>query len=288
MRLRSVPLVKNTAIPRKAAVASGAIDTSRGSFHAYLVFEEENAARAACAHNMQEWLGNHLRVDMAGVSTLKTKNIAGKGGKSAVGATEEDDGDLPEVKYDPVRSVFIGNLHVDTTDEELIRFFISGVGAGGENELEAVRIIRDPHTSIGKGIGFALFKSKSGRRAAMGLDGRKLKERPLRITPIKAGASIGTGRSKGGKGAEAWQGMTATKTGRVKGPAGQALSREEYGGGKSPLGRGKKSPGGKKGGGRDGKRPAVLARKQKQLGLPVTAGGVKKKKADKEKKSKKK
>lgn len=260
IRLRSVPLVKDTAIPRKAAVASGAVDLSRGSFHAYVVFQEESAARAALSHNMEEWLGNHLRVDMAGTSTLK--KFKSKSDKEKVDASEGT-----EVQYDPSLSIFIGNIPTGASDEELIRFFISGVGAGGEKDLEAVRIVRDPHTSIGKGVGFALFKTKNGRRAALGLDGRKLRNRPLRITPIKAGASIGTGRLKAEKGAAAWQGVTATKSGRVKGPGDTVAS---------PNGRGR-SDKASKGGKRAGKRPAVEARKQKQLGIPVS-GGVKKKK----------
>lgn len=264
LRLRSVPLVKDTAIPRKAAVASGAVDLSRGSFHAYIVFQEESSAHKALSMNMEEWLGNHLRVDMAGTSTLKAfKKKDGKG--------KEEDSEGIEVQYDPSRSIFIGNLPTRASDEELIRFFIDGVGAGGEKDLEAVRIVRDPHTSIGKGVGFALFKTKNGRRAALGLDGRKLRNRPLRITPIKAGAVIGTGRLKAEKGAAAWQGVTATKSGRVKGPGGTPASPANGGHG------GKSEKSGGKGGKRAGKRPAVEARKQKQLGIPVS-GGVKKKK----------
>lgn len=270
VRLRSVPLKKDVILPRKAAVASGAVDPTRGSAHAYIIYTDiESAQNAVKKQNMKEWLGQHLRVDIAATASKKSTTGGDKAEKSA------------DVKYDPTRSVFIGNLHLEATDEELIRFFIHGVGAGGENELEAVRIVRDAHTSIGKGIAYALFKTPAGRRAALGLNGRKLRERPLRITSIKSGGGGGGGAhrggvSAGGRGGEGgkfkteravapWQGVTATQSGRSRGPAGGKSLTAKFGG-KGGGGGGKSIT--RKG----GKRPSVMARKQKQLGLPVTAG----------------
>jgi nucleolar protein 12 len=262
VRYRSVPLKKDVVLPRKAAVASGAVDPTRGSAHAYIIYTNiESAQNAVKKQNMKEWLGFHLRVDLAARASVKSATGGDKAEKSA------------DVKYDPTRSVFIGNLHLEAKDEELIRFFINGVGAGGENELEAVRIVRDAHTSIGKGIAYALFKTSAGRRAALGLNGRKLRERPLRITSIKSsgggggsgkkadgGASLSGGKFKADRGTAPWQGITATQSGRSRGPAGgKSLTFSGKGGGKSITRKG-------------GKRPSVMARKQKQLGLPVTAG----------------
>ena len=280
LRLRSVPLKKDVILPRKAAVASGAVDPTRGSAHAYIIFTNvESAQNAVKNHNMKEWLGQHLRVDIAATASVKSSTGADKAEKSA------------DVRYDPARSVFIGNLHLEATDEELIRFFINGVGAGGENDLEAVRIVRDAHTSIGKGIAYALFKTSAGRRAAIGLNGRKLRERPLRITSINTSkspgriggggtssraagksttspGSAGGGKFKSERGAAPWQGVTATQSGRSRGPAGgKPLTKFGGKGGGGGLGGGKNSATRK-----GGKRPSVMARKQKQLGLPVTAG----------------
>jgi nucleolar protein 12 len=274
VRLRSVPLKKDVILPRKAAVASGAVDPTRGSAHAYIIYNDaESAQKAVKKQNMKEWLGQHLRVDAAARASVKSTTGSDKAEKSA------------DVKYDPTRSVFIGNLPLETKDEELIRFFINGVGAGGEDELEAVRIVRDPHTSIGKGIAYALFKTPAGRRAALGLNGRKLRERPLRITSIKTtgggggrtfsnststGAPGERGGERGGKfkserGTAPWQGVTATQSGRSRGPVGGISKSGGTGGGTG--GKGGKSITRK-----GGKRAAVMARKQKQLGQPVTAG----------------
>jgi nucleolar protein 12 len=263
IRFRSVPLKKDVILPRKAAVASGAVDPTRGSAHAYIIFKDiESAQNAVKKQNMKEWLGQHLRVDIAAIASKKSTTGGDKAEKSA------------DVKYDHTRSVFVGNLHLEAKDEELIRFFINGVGAGGEDELEAVRIVRDAHTSIGKGIAYALFKTPAGRRAALGLNGRKLRERPLRITSIKNTNTSGGGRGGGGggeggkykteRGGAPWQGVTATQSGRSRGPTGGKSLTASY--------SGKGGGGGKSSTRQGGKRPSVIARKQKQRGLPVTAG----------------
>lgn len=54
VRLRSLPLLKGTKLPRKAACAAGETDEARASAHAYVVFATEREADAALAHNMQE------------------------------------------------------------------------------------------------------------------------------------------------------------------------------------------------------------------------------------------
>lgn len=54
VRLRSVPVKLDAKMPRRAAVLSGNISDSRGTAHAYVVFQEQAAAQAALASNMQE------------------------------------------------------------------------------------------------------------------------------------------------------------------------------------------------------------------------------------------
>lgn len=56
VRLRSLPLKEEASgkLPRRAAVATGAVDESRGSANAYVVFETEAAASTALVLNMGE------------------------------------------------------------------------------------------------------------------------------------------------------------------------------------------------------------------------------------------
>jgi RNA recognition motif-containing protein len=61
-------------------------------------------------------------------------------------------------EYDCSRSIFVGNIPFDVEDEDLYAVF--GTNLDPEMSVEAIRVPRDPQTSIGKGFGFVLFKSK--------------------------------------------------------------------------------------------------------------------------------
>ncbi|KAF3535215.1 hypothetical protein F2Q69_00024020 [Brassica cretica] len=95
--------------------------------NAYVVFETEEAAEASLAHNMSLIDGNHIRVDRACPSRKKLKG--------------QDDH-----LYDSKRTVF-------WEDEEEVYQLFTGK-SNLENNVEAVRVIRDPHLNIGKGILF--------------------------------------------------------------------------------------------------------------------------------------
>lgn len=92
--------------------------------------------------------------------------------------------------YDNKRTVFVGNLPFDIKviftchlafsmvaftasffsqviehllveflqDEEIYRLFASISNLG--SSIEAVRVVRDPHSSLGKGIAYVLFKTR--------------------------------------------------------------------------------------------------------------------------------
>lgn len=54
VRLRSVPVQPEAvALPRRAAVLTGKVDSERATAHAYVVFAAPEQAQAALAHNMQ-------------------------------------------------------------------------------------------------------------------------------------------------------------------------------------------------------------------------------------------
>lgn len=53
VRMRSIPVKLDAAMPRRAAVLTGKIDSQRTTAHAYVVFSQPHEAIAALAHNMQ-------------------------------------------------------------------------------------------------------------------------------------------------------------------------------------------------------------------------------------------
>lgn len=325
VRIRSLPLQADSKLPRRAAVAIGAIDdVSKGSSHAYVVFCEEKSAVKSLQANMKPVefsrsaadvgsdddevvapaAGNEIRhivVNRAGSNMFHVKKLQKLSGRAAA---NEAAAVGPKVLYDPSKSVFIGNLSLEAQDEDLIRFFnlalggLSGVFPNKNktsektgvsvsqdlSEVQAVRIVRDAKTAIGKGIAFVMFQSRTSRRAALALDGRNLLGRPLRVRPVKQGGNSVEffGKHSSAKDAHhqtnkrkhaddqvsthksaPWQGLKSTKTGRTRGgdhlkPKHSAKNNVKKFGSLKRVG----SLTSKK---RVGKRPAVAARKAKQL-----------------------
>ncbi|GLI63198.1 hypothetical protein VaNZ11_006097, partial [Volvox africanus] len=291
-RIRAVPVKMDAKMPRRAAILSGKIDVERGPCTAYIVFEQPESARAALGANMQEVEGHHIRVDFAvpqsaaAAAAVAAAAVHGSGkakakaaAAAAAAAAATASGSVGV--YDPSRSVFVGNLHFQTTDEELIGLVLGQAATQPElaNAVEAVRVVRDRVNNVGKGFAFILFKTKAAARAALSLDGQVLRKRPLRVTrasrqaPATGTAAGGGGRSSGGgKGGghgrgrssavasdpTSWQGLkTKGKVKAVRGPKPVGL-----GGGSGSMGTRTaalgQAPVNRL---RSAKRPAVAARK---------------------------
>lgn len=74
-------------------------------------------------------------------------------------------------------------------EEDLISVFNSSAQAMAlENAVEAVRIVRDSKTRVGKGIAYLLFKSKVAAIAALELNGFDCKGRKMRVSRVDKNA----------------------------------------------------------------------------------------------------
>jgi nucleolar protein 12 len=122
---------------------------------------------------------------------------------------------------------------------------------GAAAVVEAVRVVRDAKTGVGKGVAFVLFRTQEASKVAMSRrEGAQLGGRQLRVTRVSRQA----GAAKDGKAATWQQGQTA-------GGKGKSKNRTVH----KPV-SGKRKAG--------GKRPAVKARKQ-AAGIKAS-GGVQK------------
>ncbi|KAL2454426.1 RNA-binding (RRM/RBD/RNP motif) family protein [Abeliophyllum distichum] len=247
VRIRSVPII-DSKVPRKGAVIKKQINENADSVHAYIVFKTEDCAQASLAHNMAVVGHAHHARKL-------------KGDSSAL--------------YDNKRTVFVGNLPFDVKDEEIYQLF-TGI-KNLEASVEAVRVVRDPGTSLGKGIAYVLFKTRDATNSIVKKHKLKLRDRELRLSHAKLNSTTSKrenfslpetynspakkfavdSRNPGGdnkvkaKGNMSYQGMQATKSGiqkkvpaRVRAPArSKSVSSTE-----KPV---------------KGKRPAVAARKLK-------------------------
>ncbi|XP_078170200.1 RNA-binding (RRM/RBD/RNP motifs) family protein [Carex rostrata] len=164
VRIRSVPLA-DTKVPRKGAIIQGKVNEAVDSVHAYVVFKEERSANTSLAHNMAMFEGNHIRVDMACPPRKKLKG----------------EGPL----YDRKRTIFVGNLPFDVKDEELYSLF-----CGISNSVEAIRIVRDADTSMGKGIAYVLFKTREDANTIVRRRDLEIRDRSLRVSHAKSADAV--------------------------------------------------------------------------------------------------
>ncbi|CAI9780759.1 unnamed protein product [Fraxinus pennsylvanica] len=167
VRIRSVPII-DSKVPRKGAVIKKQINENADSVHAYVVFKTEDCAQASLAHNMAVVGGNHIRVDRACPPRKKLK------------------GDSSPL-YDNKRTVFVGNLPFDVKDEEIYQL-LSGI-KNLEASVEAVRVVRDPGTSLGKGIAYVLFKTRDAANSIVKKHNLKLRDRELRLSHAKSNST---------------------------------------------------------------------------------------------------
>lgn len=284
VRIRSVPTLDSKK-PKKVQIFNGKLNEAADSVHAYIVFKTEQSAEASLAHNMSVVGGNHIRVDRACPPRKKLKG---------------DDASTP--LYNNKRTVFVGNLPFDVKDEELYRLFC-GIKQL-ESSVEAVRVIRDPGTSLGKGIAYVLFKTREAANHVCKSHNLKLRDRELRVchaksnpqstpTPSKRknpfpGDSVtspskkftpGTFKRSEGRyklntqGDTSYQGTRASKSGEKK----RTPSLRPMGGFKSRPKAGEKVKQ------RTEKRPSVAARKAKANGLNTGGGGFSKQGGNKRK-----
>ena len=267
VRLRSVPLEAGSKLSRKAAAMKGKVEGGR-STHAYVVFETPESAERALGSNMEDFEGKHLRVDRA----------------AAPGEGKEG--------FDSARSVFIGNLDFDLEDEDVIKMIEEAHDVPQVvGHVEGVRLVRDKRNNMGKGFGFVLFDSKEAAKAALSLNGRKIKGRALRVTRtqrsssqtrdtksnakrrIDGKGSVGEGSGKSRK--ASWQGV------QTKGTKGMRESKQRVSARGGQAGAKGKMPEAKKGA--SGKRPAVAKRKAAAMAAKAQGGQVRGQKKPKRK-----
>ncbi|RQM23048.1 hypothetical protein B5M09_008043 [Aphanomyces astaci] len=91
--------------------------------------------------------------------------------------------DRKAVSMDAKRSVFVGNLAFNATDDDVRSHFDKILREDADTAaVESVRIIRDKVTHLGKGFGYVLFKDLSTAAKALSLHGSKMGKRELRVT----------------------------------------------------------------------------------------------------------
>jgi nucleolar protein 12 len=194
VRLRSVPIEKVAVAPGagfrsmiRAAVVTGSVRAD-ATMNAFAIFSSREAAALALTLNGELLGGAAVRVDWATKPSHERAaeapgSINNGSGGGGVGGDESSSGATGGTRYDPKRTVFVGNLPYDANDTALRAAFAS-IADGGSG-VEGIRIVRDRVTRLGKGFAFVLFTERATVIAALALDGKPcalLNNRRLRVT----------------------------------------------------------------------------------------------------------
>uniref|UniRef100_A0A3Q0SBE1 RNA binding motif protein 34 n=1 Tax=Amphilophus citrinellus TaxID=61819 RepID=A0A3Q0SBE1_AMPCI len=124
------------------------VHPKKQSINAYVVFKDEDGVTKALERNgMEVEKDFYIRVDRV------------------------TDGS----SHDHKRSVFVGNLPFDINELAFRRHFEEC------GTVEAVRLVRDKNSGLGKGFGYVLFESADSVQLALKLEGSKLEGRSIRV-----------------------------------------------------------------------------------------------------------
>lgn len=88
--------------------------------------------------------------------------------------------DRSKQAIDSTRSVFVGNLPYAADEASLRQTFVTGCEMD-DDDIENVRIIRDPDTQQCKGFGYILLRDRSHVAAALRMHGSEYMKRQLRV-----------------------------------------------------------------------------------------------------------
>ncbi|KAM4694116.1 RNA-binding protein 34 [Discoglossus pictus] len=147
VRFRSVARAE-ASLSRKLATIHRKVHPKRHNINAYVVFKEvESASKALKRNGAEVGSGFHIRVDLASKGT----------------------------SHDNKRSAFVGNLPFEI-EEETVRQHFNECG-----NIEAVRIVRDKRTGLGKGFCFVLFEGTDAVQLALKLNNTELLGRKIRV-----------------------------------------------------------------------------------------------------------
>ncbi|KAF1394426.1 hypothetical protein PFLUV_G00000150 [Perca fluviatilis] len=147
VRFRSV-VREDPAMSRKVAAIQRKVHPKKQSMNAYVVFKDEDGVSRALERNgMEIEKDYHIRVDRVTDSSA----------------------------HDHKRSVFVGNLSFEIKELTFRRHFEKC------GPVEAVRLVRDQNSGLGKGFGYVLFESADSVQLALELDGSQLEARAIRV-----------------------------------------------------------------------------------------------------------
>ncbi|CAI5715992.1 unnamed protein product [Peronospora destructor] len=159
MRLRNLPIAGcavgqagNQKLMMKVCANKKILTTAKDNCNAYVTFVEEKSVDAALKFNGTILVQKKIRVDRS------------------------------KLVVDARRSVFLGNVPLKCTDDQVVEFFTKRLKTKEEPEpIENVRIFRDRESGLGKGFGFLLLKTRALVAKTLSIRDLRMENRELRV-----------------------------------------------------------------------------------------------------------
>ena len=159
IRMRSVPLegskiddAGNQALVKRVSYFKKKLGDQKSSSNAYVIFKQSESVVKAVKATGTLLKERHLRIDT-----------------------------VPATPFDYTRTVFLGGLSI-YVDEEKLREFFSKVLPNGQDDIQDIRLVRDPETLLGKGFGYLMLHNRDAMMSALKCHGRMFKCREMRVT----------------------------------------------------------------------------------------------------------
>ncbi|GBE58591.1 RNA recognition motif-containing protein [Babesia ovata] len=129
VHFRSLPVESKFAYNKRIGVIRGKLSDAKPSQNAYVTLVDEKYVDELVAKNTTELRGHYLFINKSSPSSFS--------------------------KFNRKKTIFVGRLPPNTTENELFEVF------SNVSQVQGVRIIRDPITSVSKGFGFVLFDNRT-------------------------------------------------------------------------------------------------------------------------------
>lgn len=136
---RSIATLQDSKMPERAKIITKNHASYKDNKNGYVLFSDKEFVSKSLGLNQSFFLGNHLRVDAVVHATH------GEDGKKLKAAARGGE--------DFTSTIFVGNLPFVASEEE-VRTCFSKYG-----KIVNVRLVRDPKTFLGKGIGYVQFEN---------------------------------------------------------------------------------------------------------------------------------
>ena len=139
---RSIATEQETKMPERAKIITAKFANHKDNKNGYVLFTEKEHVKKALGLNQTEFMGKHMRVDCV----VRGSEPNGKDGEKKRKSSESRPGE------DYATTIFVGNLPYIASEEE-VRACFSKFG-----KILNVRLVRDPKTHMGKGIGYVQYE----------------------------------------------------------------------------------------------------------------------------------